>query len=84
MDRIQDPMYFRSGGADPGRDGCRVPLPWVAEAPYAGFGSRDEPWLPQPADWATYAADLQDRDPGSILALYREAIRLRPVFGTVR
>src|SRR5204862_495799 len=25
---IQDPMYHRSGGADPGRDGCRVPLPW--------------------------------------------------------
>jgi alpha-glucosidase len=25
--RIQDPMDFRPGGTDPGRDGCRVPLP---------------------------------------------------------
>ncbi|GAA3290169.1 hypothetical protein GCM10020295_03860 [Streptomyces cinereospinus] len=25
LDRIEDPMHFRSGGTDPGRDGCRVP-----------------------------------------------------------
>ncbi len=25
LDRVQDPMHFRSGGTDPGRDGCRVP-----------------------------------------------------------
>ena len=24
-DVLQDPMFFRSGGIDPGRDGCRVP-----------------------------------------------------------
>ncbi|MFF1837868.1 glycoside hydrolase family 13 protein [Streptomyces sp. NPDC058231] len=83
-DRIQDPMHFRSGGTDPGRDGCRVPLPWAAHAPYAGFGSTAEPWLPQPADWASYAADLQSADPDSMLSLYREALRLRrtePGFG---
>ncbi|MBG0851052.1 glycoside hydrolase family 13 protein [Streptomyces spinoverrucosus] len=78
-DRIEDPMHFRSGGTDPGRDGCRVPLPWVADAPHAGFGG--EPWLPQPADWASYAADRQAQDPASMLGLYRHAIRLRPVFG---
>ncbi|OQR61541.1 alpha-glucosidase [Streptomyces maremycinicus] len=76
-ERIQDPMHFRSGGADPGRDGCRVPLPWTADAPHAGFGSRAEPWLPQPAGWAAYAADLQAADPGSMLVLYRTALRLR-------
>ncbi|HEY4753437.1 MAG TPA: alpha-amylase family glycosyl hydrolase, partial [Candidatus Limnocylindrales bacterium] len=27
-DQLQDPMFHRSGGVDPGRDGCRVPLPW--------------------------------------------------------
>ncbi|MEU6604264.1 glycoside hydrolase family 13 protein [Streptomyces shenzhenensis] len=81
LDRIQDPMYFRSGGTDPGRDGCRVPLPWVADAPYAGFGSREEPWLPQPAGWADHAADAQAEDPGSMLTLYRAAIRLRAAFG---
>ena len=77
-------MHFRSGGTDPGRDGCRVPLPWAAKAPYAGFGSHQEPWLPQPAHWPGYAADLQADDPGSMLTLYREAIRIRrdtPGFG---
>ncbi|GGW76270.1 glycoside hydrolase family 13 protein [Streptomyces griseoloalbus] len=78
---IQDPMHARSGGVDPGRDGCRVPLPWVAEAPYAGFGSRETPWLPQPEDWAAYAVDRQLDDPGSMLSLYRRAIHLRPAFG---
>ncbi|MFB7217968.1 glycoside hydrolase family 13 protein [Streptomyces sp. NPDC056227] len=84
-DRIQDPMHFRSGGTDPGRDGCRVPLPWSAQAPYAGFGSAVEPWLPQPAGWSSYAADAQDADPDSMLSLYREALRLRrtePGFGS--
>ncbi|WP_030123375.1 glycoside hydrolase family 13 protein [[Kitasatospora] papulosa] len=76
-DRIEDPMYLRSGGVDPGRDGCRVPLPWSAGEPYAGFGSTVEPWLPQPAAWASYAADEQGTDPGSMLTLYREALRLR-------
>ena len=27
----QDPIWHRSGGADPGRDGCRVPLPWSGD-----------------------------------------------------
>ncbi len=74
---IQDPMHFRSGGTDPGRDGCRVPLPWAAAEPYAGFGSSVRPWLPQPAGWAAYAADRQAADPGSMLSLYRAALRLR-------
>ncbi|WP_329214197.1 glycoside hydrolase family 13 protein [Streptomyces sp. NBC_00683] len=75
--RIQDPMHLRSGGIDPGRDGCRVPLPWSAQEPHAGFGSADEPWLPQPASWPSYAADRQSGDPGSMLSLYREALSLR-------
>ncbi|MCG8971599.1 MULTISPECIES: glycoside hydrolase family 13 protein [Streptomyces] len=77
LDRIQDPMYFRSGGTDPGRDGCRVPLPWTATAPWWGFGSATEPWLPQPGDWADYAVDRQLGDPGSMLTLYRQALAVR-------
>ncbi|MGQ4515478.1 alpha-amylase family glycosyl hydrolase [Streptomyces sp. DW26H14] len=74
---IEDPMHARSGGVDPGRDGCRVPLPWVAGAPYAGFGSTTPPWLPQPDSWSTYAADAQAADPDSMLSLYRSALALR-------
>ncbi|GAA1373231.1 glycoside hydrolase family 13 protein [Streptomyces beijiangensis] len=71
LDRIEDPMHFRSGGSDPGRDGCRVPLPWTARPPAA------EPWLPQPEGWAGYAAELQAADPTSMLNLYRTALQLR-------
>ena len=79
VDRLQDPMYLRSGGTNPGRDGCRVPLPWSGDAPPFGFGPAGsaEPWLPQPADWAARTADIQAADPASMLSLYRAAVRLR-------
>lgn len=75
LDAIEDPMHFRSGGVDPGRDGCRVPLPWSgASTPY-GFGG--DPWLPQPDGWAGLTVEAQDADPDSTLNLYRAAIALR-------
>jgi alpha-glucosidase len=75
---IEDPMHLRSGGVDPGRDGCRVPIPWEGDAPPYGFSpTQVETWLPQPADWGRYAADGQVDDPGSMLTLYRTALRLR-------
>ncbi|MDF3287909.1 glycoside hydrolase family 13 protein [Streptomyces silvisoli] len=79
-DRRQDPMYLRTGGADPGRDGCRVPLPWSGTVPPYGFsppGSAAEPWLPQPTDWAARTVTAQQGDPASMLELYRVALRLR-------
>lgn len=75
LDAIEDPMHFRSGGVDPGRDGCRVPLPWAGAATPYGFGGT--PWLPQPDDWATLTVEAQDADPSSTLNLYRTAIALR-------
>ena len=51
LHEIQDPMHARSGGIAPGRDGCRVPLPWSGEAAPFGFSPADAsapPWL-QPA-----------------------------------
>ena len=77
----QDPTFVQSGGKDLGRDGCRVPLPWVADEGWFGFGSglvaTEEPWLPQPAAWKELAVDVQAGDPGSVLTLYRQALRLR-------
>ena len=46
---IQDPMHDRSGGIDPGRDGCRVPLPWSGTAAPFGF-SPDDADAPPVAD----------------------------------
>ncbi len=78
-DRLQDPMYLRSGGTDPGRDGCRVPLPWSGDSTPFGFSpeSSARPWLPQPAEWAGRTAEVQSADPSSMLSLYRAALRLR-------
>ena len=76
----QDPIWQRTGGADPGRDGCRVPLPWSGgEAPY-GFSPAEataEPWLPQPANWKDYTVEAESADLGSMLELYRAALHLR-------
>ncbi|WP_345800521.1 alpha-amylase family glycosyl hydrolase [Microbacterium sp. AZCO] len=75
---IQDPMHYRSGGIDPGRDGCRVPLPWAGAEPPFGFSPVGTPtWLPQPGDWSDLTVAAQEQDPGSTLSLYREALRLR-------
>lgn len=76
-DARQDPTWFRTEGAAYGRDGCRVPLPWVADAPAYGFSPSGASWLPQPAEFRAKAAQLQEADPESTLALYRTAIRLR-------
>ncbi len=76
---IEDPMHFRSGGADPGRDGCRVPLPWTRTGASFGFGPKDAaaPWLPQPADWAELSVEAQTHSPRSMLTLYRTALAAR-------
>ena len=73
----QDPSWFRSGHTEKGRDGCRVPIPWEADAPSYGFGPSDRSWLPQPAVWAEYALDRQRGVSGSTYEMYREALRLR-------
>jgi alpha-glucosidase len=76
----QDPMFIRSGGANPGRDGCRVPLPWSGEQPPFAFsppGATRPPWLPQPAAWRDHTVEAQRDDPDSMLSLYRAALRLR-------
>ena len=80
----EDPTFARTNGTEIGRDGCRVPLPWLAEAPGFGFGMYDAvsapgaaPWLPQPTSFAGYAADTQVDVSGSTYELYRDALGLR-------
>ena len=74
----QDPIFGRTKGAELGRDGCRVPLPWSDTEPPYGFGPPgSRPWLPQPAEWAGRSVAAQHNDPHSTLQLYRTALRLR-------
>ncbi len=84
---LQDPMFARSGGTNPGRDGCRVPLPWRVDAASLGFSivpPTAATWLPQPAHWRDLAVDVQQRQQHSTLSLYRRALHLRrTLFGPV-
>ena len=77
-DLRQDPAFFRTGGAERGRDGCRVPAAVVvATRPGFGFSPTGVTWLPQPAAWASYALDAQRGVAGSTYETYRAALRLR-------
>ena len=73
----QDPSFRRTAGQEIGRDGCRVPLPWQADAPGFGFGPGPATWLPQPRNFAPYAVDRQEGVPGSTLELHCALLRLR-------
>jgi alpha-glucosidase len=75
----QDPAWFRTG--KPGRDGCRVPLPWRGtRSPYGFSPAGVKPWLPQPDDWAPLTVAAQKKDPGSTWSFYRAALRARRRF----
>jgi alpha-glucosidase len=73
---LQDPTWERSGHTVRGRDGARVPLPWTRSGPSFGFGSGPG-WLPQPPGWAELSVQAEEEDRGSMLWLYRDALRLR-------
>jgi alpha-glucosidase len=78
-ERRQDPMWLRSGGVDPGRDGCRIPLPWNGDRPPYGFSREgaERAWLDQPEDWADLTVAAQSEASTSVLALYRAGLRAR-------
>ena len=82
-DARQDPQFFRTEGESPGRDGCRVPLPWVPARTGFGFSRTEHgaspaaPWLPQPSWWGSYSVESERADEHSFLNLYRAALRLR-------
>jgi alpha-glucosidase len=73
---LQDPAYFRSKGAEKGRDGCRVPLPWTIGGLSFGFGAGGSHLL-QPTWFGQYSVEAQHGDAGSTLSLYRKALAVR-------
>jgi len=76
----QDPIFTRSSGTEYGRDGCRVPIPWRNDSPSFGFSegaSPAPPWLPQPAEFSRYCAEVLRREETSVFATYADAVRAR-------
>ncbi|HET8726335.1 MAG TPA: alpha-amylase family glycosyl hydrolase, partial [Alphaproteobacteria bacterium] len=76
LEDLQDPWGKEFWPHFKGRDGCRTPIPWQADAPNAGF-TTGKPWLPVPAEHRPLAVDRQESDPGSVLNAYRRFLAWR-------
>ena len=72
---VQDPWERRVPGLGLGRDPVRTPMPWQ-DGPKGGF-TTGEPWLPLGPAGTGITVAGQERDPRSLLALYRALLRLR-------
>ena len=75
----QDPVWLRQVAAgtttgEPGRDGCRTPMPWTDEPGGRGF-TTGSPWLPFGASPTSVQA--QAGDPSSTLSVYRRLLAAR-------
>ncbi|HCI46539.1 MAG TPA: alpha-glucosidase [Rhodospirillaceae bacterium] len=75
-DRIVDPAVGR-GSVVEGRDPCRVPMPWEADRPQAGFTAADDAWLPIPDSYPPLSVDRQEDDAFSTLNVTRALIAWR-------
>ena len=73
---LQDPYGITFWPEFKGRDGCRTPMPWNADAPHAGFTS-GKPWLPVAEAHIAAAASAQENDPESTLNFARRLIAWR-------
>jgi alpha-glucosidase len=76
LERLRDPEAIANWPLTQGRDGARTPMPWSAEAPYAGF-SDVEPWLPIPPTHVSRSVFRQNEDDKSVLSAARSLISIR-------
>ena len=61
-----------------GRDGCRAPMPWQADAPNGGFTAAGvKPFMPVDPKFPNYAVDRQEGDSESHLAKIRAVFKQR-------
>jgi alpha-glucosidase len=74
-DEIKDPWAKQEPGIGVGRDPVRTPMQWD-RSPHAGF-TTTRPWLPLADNWAEQNVETLDRQPFSILNLYRRLLALR-------
>ncbi|MGN6572117.1 MAG: alpha-amylase family glycosyl hydrolase [Pseudolabrys sp.] len=72
----QDPWERNEPGQ--GRDPSRTPMQWDG-GPLAGFTTAAKPWLPLDRDHGRQNVAVLEREPESILCLYRALIALRRV-----
>ena len=88
MEHLRDPFGIAFWPEFRGRDGSRTPMPWEAEAPFAGFTNAPEPWLPLPEPHRAFAVDRLEQDHDGLLHTFRRFLvwrRSRPalLYGTL-
>ncbi len=72
---LRDPYGIAFWPQFKGRDGCRTPMPWNADA-HAGF-TTGKPWLPIPGEHLALAVACQETDPASVLHGFRTFLHWR-------
>ena len=78
IEEQQDPWGIRVPGL--GRDPCRTPMEWDEQI-HAGFAPPDtqNTWLPIGENYQQVNVDIQLRQPGSLLDLYRKLLAYRKI-----
>ena len=73
--KVQDPAEKKQPGIGMGRDPERTPMQWDT-SDNAGF-TTGKPWLPVAPDFSQKCVEAENRDPASLLRLYRALLELR-------
>jgi alpha-glucosidase len=74
---LQDPYGITFWPEFKGRDGCRTPMVWDAQALKAGFSTAEKTWLPIPVEHQLHAVSAQYGDPASVLEQYQRFLAFR-------
>lgn len=83
FEELTDPEGINFWPEKTGRDGCRTPMVWDADAPNGGFSKANKTWLPVKDPQRKRAVSEQDGK-DSVLAFYREMIALRQAESDLR
>jgi alpha-glucosidase len=82
-EQLRDPVGDLYYPLFKGRDGCRTPMPWDAEAPHLGF-TKGTPWLPAGPAHRALAVSRQENDVASTLNHARRFLALRKQSAAMR
>lgn len=74
---LQDPYGITMWPEFKGRDGCRTPMAWSADAPHAGFSTGDRTWLPVPSEHLPLSVDVQEGRSDSLLTYFTQLLHWR-------
>lgn len=74
--QLKDPFGIQFWPDFKGRDGCRTPIAWNSQTPFAGF-SCSSSWLPVAPEHIELNVEQQSKKPTSVLNYYRSFLSWR-------